>query len=320
MPSPADEDASVVVERVAAALTAYACGDALGLPYEGKPATGDGDEEIERPRAGARWAAGETSDDTALTLLAARSLVDAGGDADAVMFLSRLAALDPVKGAGPSTRAAVAHFRRFGEVPDDRAGATNGAPMRALPVGWSTPPTRPELLAARTVELTRATHRSPEALVAACVMAGCASWSVTDAWAAGGSAATLLDVAVETLEVAQRVCGAAPRLAALLGEVVDGGWRPPAAGVSLDPGETVAAVLHCVRRADSLRGGLLAAVRLGGDVDTVAALVGGLLGARSSVRQVRVQLPWSARMLLPDEVEIRRLAAALVSVRAAAGR
>ncbi|QOC91847.1 ADP-ribosylglycohydrolase family protein [Micromonospora craniellae] len=276
-------DGPAAVWRVAGALTAYACGDALGVPYEGRPPTDDGAEVIETPRASDRWAAGATSDDTALTLLVAGCLVDGGGDVDAVTFLSRVAAHDPpVPGAGPSTRAALAAFRATGAVPDDREGGTNGAPMRALPVGWSVPPERMDLLVARTVELTRATHRAPEALVAAVVMAGCASWSV-----AGVPVAVLLDRAAELVQVARPVCGDAPRLAGLLGDVVAGGWSPPPSGVGLDAAETVAAVLHCVRGAASVRGGLVAAVRCGGDTDTVAALVGGLLGARSSaVRRV----------------------------------
>ncbi len=304
-------DVLAPADRVAGALTAYACGDALGVPYEGRPPTGDGDEVIETPRASERWAAGATSDDTALTLLAARCLVDAAGRADATAFLSRLAAHDPpVPGMGPSTRAALAQFRRTGAVPDDREGATNGAPMRALPVGWSVPPEQMDLLVARTVELTRATHRSPEALVAACVLAGCASWSL-----AGASAATLTDRAMAVVDIARPVCGDASRLAGLLGELVAGRWCPPRTGIGLDAGETVVGVLHCVRGAESLRAGLLAAVRLGGDTDTVAALVGGLLGARLSAAQVRAELPWSGGVSLPDAAKVCRLAAGLVALR-----
>jgi len=40
----------------------------------------------------------------------------------------------------------------------------------------------------------------------------------------------------------------------------------------------VAAALRCATRATSLRSGLVGAVQLGGDTDTVAALVGGLMG------------------------------------------
>ncbi|MFF0718144.1 ADP-ribosylglycohydrolase family protein [Micromonospora sp. NPDC003816] len=305
---------SSVVDGVAGALTAYACGDALGVPYEGRPPTRDGDEVIETPRASDRWAAGATSDDTALTLLVARCLVDGGGAVDAVTFLSRMAAQDPpVPGAGPSTRAALAAFRATGAVPADREGGTNGAPMRALPVGWSVPPERVDLLVARTVEVTRATHRAPEALASAVVMAGCASWSV-----AGAPMAVVVARAVEWVEVARPVCGDAPRLAWLVGAVAAGGWSPPPSGVGLDAAETVAAVLHCVRGADSVRGGLVAAVRGGGDTDTVAALVGGLLGAGSSAEAVRAELPWSGSVVGLDAAEVRRLAAGLVALRESA--
>ncbi|MGW0504925.1 ADP-ribosylglycohydrolase family protein [Micromonospora sp. NPDC003241] len=302
-------DESVTVRRVAGALTAYACGDALGVPYEGRPPTEDADEVIETPRASDRWAAGATSDDTALTLLVARCLVD--GAVDAVTFLSRVAAQDPpVPGAGPSTRAALAAFRATGAVPDDREGGTNGAPMRALPVGWSVPPERVDLLVARTVELTRATHRAPEALAAAVVMAGCASWSV-----AGAPVAVVVARAVELVEVARPVCGDAPRLAGLVGAVVAGKWSPPSSGVGLDAAETVAAVLHCVRGAGSVRDGLVTAVRCGGDTDTVAALVGGLLGGGSSAEAVRAELPWSGLVAVPDAGVVWRLASGLVALR-----
>jgi ADP-ribosylglycohydrolase len=41
----------------------------------------------------------------------------------------------------------------------------------------------------------------------------------------------------------------------------------------------VTAALWCATRAASLRSGLVAAAQLGGDTDTVAALVGGLMAA-----------------------------------------
>jgi len=81
----------------------------------------------------------------------------------------------------------------------------------------------------------------------------------------------------------------------------------------MDAVDTVVAALHCVRTADSLRSGILAAVRLGGDTDTVAALVGGLLGAREAA--VKVTLPWSGGVRLPAEEYIGELAQGLVDLR-----
>jgi len=63
-------------ERIAGALTAYACGDALGVPWENTPKT-DADAtpgQVEQLPAREGWPRGATSDDTALTLLAARHL------------------------------------------------------------------------------------------------------------------------------------------------------------------------------------------------------------------------------------------------------
>ena len=101
----------------------------------------------------------------------------------------------------------------------------------------------------------------------------------------------LAAAAEEAREAAQAVTTEA-RLAEMLTQVSAGTWEPPANGISLDPYETVAAVLWCATRATSLRSGLVSAVQLGGDTDTVAALVGGLMGGKLTAEQVRAELPW----------------------------
>lgn len=45
---------------------------------------------------------------------------------------------DRVPGIGPSTHAAIQHYRDHGR-PPEAGGNTNGAVMRALPVGWFVP-------------------------------------------------------------------------------------------------------------------------------------------------------------------------------------
>jgi ADP-ribosylglycohydrolase len=78
----------------------------------------------------------------------------------------------------------------------------------------------------------------------------------------------------------------------------------------------VAAVLWCSTRATSLRGGLVSAVQLGGDTDTVAALVGGLLGCNLTVEQVRADLPWHQLVVLPEPASaIADTASALATTR-----
>ena len=69
----------------------------------------------------------------------------------------------------------------------------------------------------------------------------------------------------------------------------------------------------------SLRNGLVSAVQLGGDTDTdtVAALVGGLMGCKLTAEQVRAELPWHRLVVLPEpESAITETAAALATTRA----
>jgi ADP-ribosyl-[dinitrogen reductase] hydrolase len=127
----------------------------------------------------------------------------------------------------------------------------------------------------------------------------------------------LLRVAAEEAGEAARAVGTDARLVEMLTQVSTGTWQAPAEGVSLDPYDTVAAVLSCVASAPSLRGGLVSAVQLGGDTDTVAALVGGLLGCKLTVGQVHGELPWHQAVVLPEpESAISEIAAALATVRA----
>ncbi|MGH2776721.1 MAG: ADP-ribosylglycohydrolase family protein, partial [Actinomycetota bacterium] len=144
-----------LADRIAGAVTAYACGDALGLPWERFPPAGASKAEIEALPARAGWERGATSDDTALTLLVAQHLADRGGAADARVFLQTLAAAaGSIRGIGPSTTGAIEHFRATGELPTS-GGTTNGAPMRALPAGWATPLEDPDRRRLLTIELTR---------------------------------------------------------------------------------------------------------------------------------------------------------------------
>lgn len=287
-----------LAERIAGALTAYAYGDALGVPWEGRQVTNLTAEEIEQLPAKEGWPRGATSDDTALTMLVARHLAERDGSGDAHAFLGDLAVHAPsIRGLGPSTTAAIEHFQRTGELPTT-GGATNGAAMRALPVGWVIPHSQPERRRQLVIETSRATHPDPSAQVAACVIAACASWALE-----GARSQLLLDVAVEEAAEAARTIETSPDLAEMLTRLPQGNWRASSTGVSLEPYETVTAVLSCVTKPSDLRHALVDAVRLRGDTDTVAALVGGLLGAQHPPDEVRRELLWHHAVLLPEPAD-----------------
>lgn len=115
--------------------------------------------------------------------------------------------------------------------------------------------------------------------------------------------------------MAEAMCGAGPGIEALLEAVAEMSWSTAPGGVSLDPYDTVAAVLHCVAAADCLQEAVEAAVRLGGDTDTVAALVAGLLGSQMPLEEIRSQLPWYGAVLLPDSDLMATLADGMASAR-----
>jgi ADP-ribosyl-[dinitrogen reductase] hydrolase len=184
--------------------------------------------------------------------------------------------------------------------------------MRALPIGWVLPHDQAERRRQVTIAMSRATHADPAALIAACVVAGCASWALE-----GASPSILLEAAIEEAREAAQAVTTEPRLAEMLTQMSAGTWEPPANGISLDPCDTVAAGLWCATRATSLRSGLVSVVQLGGDTDTVAALVGGLMGGKVTAEQVRAELPWHQLVVLPEpESAIAETAAALATTRA----
>ena len=217
-----------------------------------------------------------------------------------------------IRGLGPTTTAAIERFRRGDEAAGSPGRATNGAAMRALPIGWVLPHDQAERRRQVTIAMSGATHADPAALVAACVIAACASWALE-----GASPSMLLEAAIEEALQATQEVGANARLAEMLTHVSAGTWQPPANGISLDPYETVTAVLWCATRATALRSGLVNAVQLGGDTNTVAALVGGLLGSKLAAEEVPAELPWHQLVALPEpESEIADIAVALATARA----
>ena len=131
------------------------------MPWEGKPPDKVHWEVLEELPARGDWPPGSTSDDTDQLLLVARYLAETKGRVDEREFLARLAqALPRMRGAGPTTRAAVRRFIESGELRASE-GSSIGAAMRALPFGWATPVAASAQRRELTVRLSRATHGAP---------------------------------------------------------------------------------------------------------------------------------------------------------------
>ena len=79
-------------------------------------------------------------------------------------------------------------------------------------------------------------------------------------------------------------------------------WNPPTSGISLDPLETLQAVVWVVKKANNCAEAFALACSLGGDTDTVAALSGALFAARWPDKADFYSIPW-IKDIAWDEVQ-----------------
>ncbi|MEU8380597.1 ADP-ribosylglycohydrolase family protein [Streptosporangium sp. NPDC048865] len=265
------------MERAAGAVVGSAVGDALGAPFEFGPA-GAFSARFPTPGAGGEmcggggWDAGEATDDTQMAVHVAESLLECGGLdlPDVFTRFQRWAADDP-KDIGlqtedvltrglPWDQAATAHYR------SSHRAAGNGSLMRATPsaVYFAADGRQATMDAARRIAAL--THGDP------------AAWEGTaifhDLVRLALSGTDPLEKLPHTLAAVHP--GHRERYAVILAP----GWHPGQAT------EFNGAVWPCLgsavwalRTTRSYEDAIRAAIDLGGDTDTVAAVTGGLAGA-----------------------------------------
>lgn len=292
-------------DRALAAFSGLAIGDALGMPTESWPraeilrrfgplvadfAPGPSDQPV-----AAGLAAGSVTDDTEQSVLLAQLLIDGGGRIDPEAWALRLRAWDQELASrkltsllGPSTRRALDALEA-GEDPATvgRLGTTNGAAMRITPVAIATPASDLEALVAAVVEASALTHNTGVALAAAAAVAAAISAGVdgaerADALACGIAAAAraaALGHYVAGADVAER-CAWALRLAAETAPDALPHVLETLVGTSVAAQESVPAAFALVAALgatpwDAVR----VAAAVGGDTDTIAAIVGAISGA-----------------------------------------
>ena len=294
--------------HVRAGIVAYAAGDALGVPWEGRTPEEVRWEALEALPARGDWPRGATSDDTEQLLLVAEYLVETNGQIDERDFLGRLAkALPKMRGAGPTTQAAVRRFLATGEL-HATDGSSIGAAMRALPFGWATPVVAAVHRRELTTRISRTTHGAPEAIISACVVAEMAAWAIEQHPVDAVIAAGLREAEELTQQHALHPATLQP-----LRRAASGDWPPNTAEPPLDALATMASVLHVLRGAAGLATAMKHAVALGGDTDTTAAIVGGILGCQ--LEDVERQIPWLSNVGMPDAGLIEATAAGLYELR-----
>ena len=332
-------------DRARGALLGLAIGDALGMPTQlltragvveryGPLLVGFEPGPPGHPVA-VGLAAGTVTDDTEQALLLARLLVAGEGRVAAADWARALQdwEADMVRRGsadllGPSTRRALASIAA-GVPPAEagREGDTNGAAMRIAPVGVAVPvdgaPAYAALADAVAV-VSRVTHGTDVALAGAVAVAAAVSTGV-----AGGDvpAAVTAAQAAAPVGAGRGIATTAPPLDRLLRsacELVRGRPREEVAdlvdrqvGTSLAVTESVPAAFAVLTAvpADPWTACRLAA-SLGGDSDTIAAMVGAVAGACHGA----AAFPAAARALVEDVNHLRvdDLAAALLRLRSRA--
>jgi ADP-ribosyl-[dinitrogen reductase] hydrolase len=286
-------------DRFLGCLLGCAVGDALGAPFEGMWSHSiPGDEALLAGFAEFEgYPRGQFTDDTQLTLATVRSILATGEVAPAHVARS-IAALwrrQEVIGPGGACTSAAHQFLRTREWTTCGAAvgqAGNGTAMRTAVLGLVFL-RRPEHLPEAVADVSRITHQDPRSIAGGVAVA---------------KAAQLL--ACEGHEGAQPFCSQiadvvasfSPEFAEMVNRLPLLAWQPPdvalpaIAWAGMPRPEfgmpiitpfvipTVLAALWCLlRRPDSWAGAVASAIRLGGDVDTLGAIVGALAGVRLGV-------------------------------------
>lgn len=267
-------------------LTGTAVGDALGLPCEGLSPRRARRLFPDVDRYHFLFGRGMFSDDTEHACMTAQALLCSGGDAQrfarSLAWRLRWWLLGCPLGTGLATlKACLKLWLGFSPRHSGVRSAGNGPCMRAAILGVALGD-RPELLREFVRRSTRMTHTDPRAEQAALVVA----------WAAHLSAAGVTRPA----EVAERLNhevgepgGELARRIRRAADSANAGQPTEEFAADLNLGRGVSGfVLHGVpvilqawlRFPDDYASAVQSVIRCGGDTDTNAALVGGIVGAR----------------------------------------
>ncbi len=279
-------------------------GDSVGLPFENLSRRSVAKLARLPLAQSLLFGRGLLSDDTEHTQMVLLSLLEAGPDVE--HFRRRLASrlrwwlLAGPPGVGSATARAILKLW-VGIAPTSSGvfSAGNGPAMRAAVIGvaWGDEPGR---LVDMVQASTRLTHTEPKAFDAALAVAVAARCARQGAF-------TAADAAFATWERAFRVASPRPSAMAaeiaLLREAVAQGWSLQALvdrlgcaqGVSGYALHTVPAALYAwMLSSGDLRQAVTSIVQCGGDTDSTAAIVGGIVGA--GVGPDGVPPDWLARL------------------------
>lgn len=300
-------------DRAQGAFYGLALGDALGMPTQSfsraqiitrfGQITGLVDAPADQPIA-PNMPKGSITDDTEQAILVAQLLVDGNGHIDPNTLAQRLIAWEAemqAKGSqdllGPSTKRAI-EMILAGHSPEEsgRYGTTNGAAMRIAPVGIAADISQPDRFIKAVVQACQVTHNTSlgiasAAAVAAVISSGLNGKKLEHAlnagtemayiaehhghWVAGGR----IGPRIRWARHASHECNP-DNLGDLLYDVI---------GTSVASQESVVAAFALAQRVASGSlssfNALCIAASIGGDTDTIAGILGAMLGACAGLEQ-----------------------------------
>ena len=326
------------LDRALGALYGLAIGDALGMPTQSMRSediradygtiTGFVDAGPRQVIA-AGMKAGSVTDDTEQAVLLGELLVAGGGHLDPAAFAHALLAWEKsmvAKGSldllGPSTKRAVE--RIVAGIPADEAGrfgSTNGAAMRIAPVGIACRPEPVERLMSSVVKASVVTHNTSLGIASAAAVGMAVSVGVE-----GGSVDDVVDAAVRAAVLGNAyghpVVGG--RIGARIPWAVDlirttpAGERPrvleEVVGTSVASQESVVAAFAILAVVRDPWDAMCLAAAVGGDTDTIAAIVGAVLGSVVGVAGLPAYAVAQVRSV--NALDLAPLARGLLEIRA----
>lgn len=320
------------------ALYGLALGDALGMPTQMMPREAIAKRygplrtfepaDADHPLAAGMPAASVT-DDTEQAFLVARLLIEGDGHIEGRRFARELVNWEDgmrARGSldllGPSTKRAVDAVIAGEPISESgRYGTTNGAAMRVAPVGIVVPSGGLVGLVDRVEEVSRVSHNTGVAIAAASAVA-----AVVSAGIDGADAASAIGLAIRAARlgadrgywVAAAAIGARIRLALDVADPADieGSLARiyEVVGTSLASQESVPAAFGILSLfPEDPWEACLAAASLGGDSDTVAAMVGAMGGALYGVEA----FPAAARRIVAqvNALDVEEVADHLLALR-----
>ena len=258
-------------ERILASIYGLLIGDALGEPFEGLNRESIVRDQVDLDEV-------RITDDSILSLIVASSLIEKKrvdrNDIARSIFKNR----SFIVRMGPTTSSAISHLEKNIDY-ISKEGTTNGAAMRAPPIGWIVESDNIEKICESVYLSSSVTHGTDVAISGACAVAEAVSTALD-----GHSRKRIVENVLNAAEIGERYgVKIGYRLRKRLGEVLEDerslGEIAKEFCYSIETIDTVPLVMASLKESENFKETLIDLISLGGDTDTMAAIAGSILGA-----------------------------------------